>query len=126
MTDSPVAANIMVLQDWPTAWQQVSSRRLRRVRRFSSSSGSASGLSPDWGFSASIICSCPTGLGVPRGAGARAATPDVVQEKRLPLKPKGEYFCCIGLRGGHNSLAGVDGLIKSRKFTIDVQAGRRP
>src|SRR5690349_14593169 len=41
-------------------------------------------------------CSCPTGLAMPRGAGARAATPDVVQEKRLPLKPKGEYFCCMG------------------------------
>ena len=59
---------------------------------------------------------------MPRDAG-RAAALDVVEEKRLLLKLKGEYFCCLGLRGRHNSLAGVDGLLKSRKFAIDVQAG---
>src|SRR6185369_1864202 len=36
---------------------------------------------------------------------------------------KENTFAAWALRGGHNSLAGVDGLIKSRKFTIDVQAG---
>ena len=55
----------------------------------------------------------------------RAGGADVVEEKRLPLKAKEEYFCCLGLRGRHNSLFGVDGLLKSRKFA-DVQAGRRP
>jgi hypothetical protein len=45
----------MVLQDWPTAWQHASNKRLRCARRLSRSAGSVSGLSPDWGLSASII-----------------------------------------------------------------------
>ena len=126
MTDSPVAANIMVLQDWPTAWQQVSSRRLRRVRRSSPGSGSVSGLSPDSGIQRIHYCSCPIALGMPRDAGAHRAAHDVVEEKRLRLKEKEEYFCCLGLRERHNSLSGVDGLLKSRKFAMMFRLGRRP
>src|SRR5215475_8664897 len=59
MTDSPVAANIMVLQDWPTAWQQARSRRLRWALRSSPGGGSTCGLSPDWGLSASIFLFLP-------------------------------------------------------------------
>ena len=91
------------------------------MRRSSPGSGSVSGLSPDSGFSASIIVLAQQIPGMPRDA--RAAALDVVEEKRLLLKLKGEYFCCVGLRGRHNSLTGVDGLFKSRKFAIDVQAG---
>jgi hypothetical protein len=43
-------------------------------------------LSPDWGFSASIIVLAQQ-VSMPRDAGVREATPDVVQEKRLLLKP---------------------------------------
>jgi hypothetical protein len=53
---------------------------------------------------------------MPRDARARRAAHDVVGEKRLRLKEKEEYFCCLGLRERHNALFGVDGLLKSRKF----------
>jgi hypothetical protein len=42
--------------------------------------------------------------------------------ERLVLKPSGEDSCCLVLRRRHNSLAGVDGLIKLRKLAIDGQA----
>jgi hypothetical protein len=35
---------------------------------------------------------------MPRDAGVRWAAHDVVEEKRLRLKEKEEYFCCLGLR----------------------------
>jgi hypothetical protein len=53
---------------------------------------------------------------MPRDAGVHRAAHDVVEEKRLRLKEKEEYFCCLGLRQRHNTLFGVDGLLKSRKF----------
>jgi hypothetical protein len=56
----------------------------------------------------------------------REAAPDLVGEKRLPLKEKEEYFCCLGLRGKHNSLSGVDGSLKSRKFAKMFAPERRP
>jgi hypothetical protein len=52
----------------------------------------------------------------------REAAPDVVQQKGLPLKTRREDFCCLDLHGRHNSLAGVDGPIKSRKFANNVRA----
>ena len=56
------------------------------------------------------------------------------RERRLTLSRKNdccsrleeEYFCCLGLRGRHNSLSGVDGLLKSRKFAMMFRPGRRP
>jgi hypothetical protein len=58
--------------------------------------------------------------------GLPRAMADLVEEKRLSLKPKGKYFCCPGLRGKHNSLVGVDGLLESRKLSNAecVQDGR--
>jgi hypothetical protein len=50
----------------------------------------------------------------------------VVGEKRLWLKGKEEYFCCLGLRERHNSLFGVDGSAKSRKFAMMFAPERRP
>jgi hypothetical protein len=63
---------------------------------------------------------------MPRDAGVRRAAHDVVEEKRLRLKEKEEYFCCLGLRERHNTLFGVDGLLKSRKFVKMFRPGRRP
>jgi hypothetical protein len=63
---------------------------------------------------------------MPRDAGARRAAHDVVEENRLPLKEKEEYFCCLGLRERHNSLSGIDGLLESRKFAMMFRPGRRP
>jgi len=63
---------------------------------------------------------------MPRDAGARRAAPDLVEEKRLRLKEKEEYFCCLGLRERHNTLSGIDGLHESRKFAMIFRPGRRP
>jgi hypothetical protein len=63
---------------------------------------------------------------MPRDTGAGRATHDVVEEKRLRLKEKEEYFCCLGLRERHNSLSGIDGLLESRKFAMMFRPGRRP
>jgi hypothetical protein len=62
---------------------------------------------------------------MPRDAGAHRAAHDVVEEKHLWLKEKEEYFCCLGLRERHNSLFGVDGLLKSRKFAMMFTPGHR-
>jgi len=63
---------------------------------------------------------------MPRDTGAGRAAHDVVEEKRLRLKEKEEYFCCLGLREKHNSLSGIDGLLESRKFAMMFRPGRRP
>ena len=76
----------MVLQDWPTAWHRASSRRLRWARRSRACSGSASGLSPESGVSASIIV---LALGGPRTTGTQD---DVLQENQLPLKRLNRRF----------------------------------
>jgi glyoxylase-like metal-dependent hydrolase (beta-lactamase superfamily II) len=57
---------------------------------------------------------------MPGDAGAQRTTPDVVGEKRLRLKEKEEYFCCVGLRERHNSLCSIDGPVESRKFVTEV------
>ncbi|HVQ73153.1 MAG TPA: hypothetical protein VMT08_37200 [Bradyrhizobium sp.] len=63
---------------------------------------------------------------MPRDARSERAAHDVVEEKRLRLKEKEEYFCCLGLRERHNSLSGIDGLLESRKFAMTFRPGRRP
>jgi hypothetical protein len=60
---------------------------------------------------------------MPREAGARRAAPDLVEKKRLRLKQKEEYFCCLGLRERHNSLSGIDGPVESRKFVMEFGRG---
>jgi hypothetical protein len=55
--------------------------------------------------------------------GLPRAMADLVEEKRLSLKPKRKYFCCPGLRGKHNSLVGVDGLLESRKLAMPNARG---
>jgi hypothetical protein len=63
---------------------------------------------------------------MPYDAGCVRLAHDVVEEKRLGLKEKEEYFCCLGLRERHNSLSGVDGSLKSRKFAMISAPERRP
>jgi hypothetical protein len=63
---------------------------------------------------------------MPRDAGTHPAALDLVGEKRLRLKEKEEYFCCLGLRQRHDSLSGVDGALKSRKFVMMFAPDRRP
>jgi glyoxylase-like metal-dependent hydrolase (beta-lactamase superfamily II) len=63
---------------------------------------------------------------MPCDAGCVRLAHDLVEEKRLRLKEKEEYFCCLGLRQKHNSLSGVDGSPKSRKFAIMFAPERRP
>jgi len=63
---------------------------------------------------------------MPRDAGTHPAALDVVGEKRLRLKEKEEYFCCLGLRERHNTLSGIDGLLESSKFARMFRLGRRP
>ena len=89
-------------------------------------SGSASGLSPDWGFSASIIVLAQSlsGRRATQGRTGRALT--LSRKSDLRLKAKEEYFCCLGLRERHNSLSGIDGPIKSRKLAMMFRPGRRP
>src|SRR4051812_38418043 len=99
MTDSPVAANIMVLQDWPTAWQQASSSRLRRALR--SSPGSIGGLRPDWGLSASIIISCPTALSGTRVTSACGTLQGVHPAKTTFIQGLEEDSCCYCTHGSH-------------------------
>jgi hypothetical protein len=60
---------------------------------------------------------------MPRDAGVRRAAHDVVEEKRLRLKEKEEYFCCLGLRERHNSLPGIEGPGESRKFVMEFGRG---
>ena len=62
---------------------------------------------------------------MPGDAGAHRTAPDVVEEKLLRLKEKEEYFCCLGLRQRHDSLSGVDGALKSRKFVMMFAPDRR-
>jgi hypothetical protein len=56
-------------------------------------------------------------------AGEHRTAGDVVEEKRLWLKEKEEYFCCLGLRERHNSLSGIDGPVESRKFVMEFGRG---
>jgi len=55
--------------------------------------------------------------------GEHRTAADVVEEKRLRLKEKEEYFCCLGLRERHNSLSSIAGPVESRKFVIEFGRG---